>query len=50
MTKEERAARRASEKAKITELLEAMKATGISLDDLISKLTVRESTITDENV
>lgn len=50
MTKEERAARRASEKAKITELLEAMKATGISLDDLISKLTVRESTTTDENV
>ena len=50
MTKEERAARRAAEKAKMTELLEAMKATGISMDDLIAKLTVRESTTTDENV
>lgn len=43
MTKEERAARRTAEKAKIAELLDVMKTTGISMDDLIERLTVGKS-------
>lgn len=43
MTKEERAAQRAEEKAKINKLLEALKATGIGVDEMIEKLSAKES-------
>lgn len=43
MSKEERAAQRAEEKAKINKLLEALRATGIGVDEMIEKLSAKES-------